>query len=404
MIKKIRADQLKPGIYVHDLNCGWMDHPFMRNRFKVESEAQVHAILKHGIREVYIDTRKGDDIKDAIPEEEAKAEIEKELVELATAEVQPETATSFNEEIARAKKVHLEANQIIQNILKDARLGKQVEIEQVEPMVEKITGTILRNNSALISLCKIKTKDTYTFQHSVSVCALLVSFSRAMNLDQETIRQAGIGGLLHDIGKMRVRDEVLNKPGKLTDPEFTHMKTHVEHSHEILSATPGLSRISIDVAAQHHERHDGTGYPHGLKGGEISLFGQMAAIVDVYDAITSDRVYHKGMQATDALRKIFEWSKFHFNHQLAQSFTRAIGIYPSGTLVRLESGLLGVVVEQRESSLLQPLVRVVYDTKRDFHIEPKDIDLSRPFGQGGGDRILGHESGERWRIDPQKYL
>jgi putative nucleotidyltransferase with HDIG domain len=404
MIKKIRADQLKPGLFVHDLNCGWMDHPFMRNRFKVESEAQVHTILKHGIREVYIDTGKGDDVKDAIPEEEAKAELEKELVELATAEAKPEAALSFNEEITRAKKVHSEANQLIQNILKDVRLGKQVEIEQVEPMVEKITGTILRNNSALLSLSKIKSKDNYTFQHSVSVCALLVSFSRAMNLDPETIRQAGIGGLLHDIGKMQVRNEILNKPGKLSDPEFTHMKSHVVHSREILSRTPGISRISIDVAGQHHERHDGTGYPDSLKGNEISLFGQMAAIVDVYDAITSDRVYHKGMQPTEALRKIFEWSKFHFNHRLAQSFTRAIGIYPTGTLVRLESGLLGVVVEQRETSLLQPLVRAVFDTKRNFPIQPKDIDLSRPLGQGGGDRIVSHESGEKWKIDPQKYL
>jgi HD-GYP domain len=168
--------------------------------------------------------------------------------------------------------------------------------------------------------------------------------------------------------------------------------------------TPNISQIAVEVAGQHHERFDGTGYPDGLKGDEISVFGQMAAIVDVYDAITSDRVYHKGMQPTDALRKIFEWSKFHFNHQLAQSFAKAIGIYPVGTLVMLESGLLGVVMEQREKSLLQPLVRIVYDAKRNYPVAPKEIDLSRPLGQGGGDRIVGHESPEKWKIDPQKHL
>lgn len=203
---------------------------------------------------------------------------------------------------------------------------------------------------------------------------------------------------------MQVRGEVLNKPGKLTDPEFAHMKSHVVHSREILSRTPGISPIAVEVASQHHERFDGTGYPNGLKGDGIALFGQMAAIVDVYDAITSDRIYHKGMQAPDALRKIFEWSKFHFNHQLAQFFARAIGIYPAGTLVRLESGLLGIVLEQREKNLLQPLVRAFYDTKRNFYVTPKEIDLSRSLGQGGGDRIMSHEPPEKWKIDPQKFF
>jgi HD-GYP domain len=205
MIKKIRADQLKPGIFVHDLNCGWMDHPFMRNRFKVESEEQVRTILRHGIREVYIDTGKGADIQDGIDEAEVKAEIEQEIIQLATPDAKPEQRLPLSEEIIKARRVHLEANQIIQTLMRDVRLGKQVAVEQVEPVVEKITASVLRNHSALLSLCRIKNKDDYTFLHSVSVCALLVSFSRARGMDHEAIRQAGIGGLLHDIGKMQVR-------------------------------------------------------------------------------------------------------------------------------------------------------------------------------------------------------
>lgn len=167
MIKKVRADQLKPGVFVHDLNCGWMDHPFMRNNFKVASEEQVRIILTHGIREVYIDTSKGSDIKDGIDEAEVKAEIEKEIISIAPPDPIPEERVPLREEIARATRVHLEANQIIQNVMKDVRLGKQVELEQIEPVVEKVTASILRNQSALLGLCRIKNKDDYTFQHSV---------------------------------------------------------------------------------------------------------------------------------------------------------------------------------------------------------------------------------------------
>jgi putative nucleotidyltransferase with HDIG domain len=390
-------------MYIHDLNCGWMDHPFMTNSLLVENEQQVRKVIEHGIKELYIDTSKGTDVEDSPTEADVKAEIEREMVGLAQQEPLQNTS-SLGEELRRAQKVHSEANQIVHGILNDARLGKQVELEKVEPLVEKVTESILRNNDALLNLCRIKNKDDYTFQHSVSVGALLISFARAMELDRATIHLIGIGGMLHDIGKMRVKNAVLNKPGKLTDPEFSHMKSHVVYSREILEQTPNISPISIDVAAQHHERYDGSGYPLGLKGEQISLFGQMAAIVDVYDAITSDRVYHKGMSPTEALRKIFEWSKFHFNHQLAQAFARSIGIYPTGTLVRLESGLLAIVISQHEKNLLTPLVRAVYNTRHNHFISPRDIDLAKPLGQGGGDRIVGHEPAEKWRIEIQKFL
>jgi len=157
------------------------------------------------------------------------------------------------------------------------------------------------------------------------------------------------------------------------------------------------------VAAQYHERHDGSGYPLGLKGGEISQMGQMAAIVDVYDAITSDRCYHKGLEPTEAMRKIFEWSKFHFNPQLAQAFTRCIGIYPTGSLVLLDSGRLAVVIGQCEGNLLQPLVRVIYSVSRRSYIGAEDIDLSRPR-RGGGDRIIKFEKPETWGIDVARFM
>lgn len=403
MIKKIPVEQLQPGMHIHDLNCSWMEHTFLRGSFKVKGEKEVRKILAHGIREVYIDTGKGLDTVDGRSETEVCADLDQEMIEVAI-QAKPAKAVSLREEFARARNIHATANEIVRNVLQDVRLGKQLELEQIEPVVERITGSIFRNKDALINLGRIKQKDDYTFQHSVSMCTLLISFCRALDMEHETIRLVGVGGLLHDIGKMRVPSEILNKPGKLNEQEFAVMKSHVVHSREILMKTPGIAQASIDVAAQHHERHDGSGYPRGLKGADMSLYGQMAAIVDVYDALTSDRCYHQGMQPTEALRKLLEWSKFHFNPGLIHAFIRSIGIYPVGTLVQLESGMLAVVVEQREKSLLQPLVRAIFNTRKGHYITPQEIDLSKPLGRGGGDRITRHESPEKWRIEMTKFL
>lgn len=401
-IKKISAARLKPGMFIHDLNCGWMDHPFLTTRFKLESGKDVKKILDAGIREVYVDTELGLDAGNAPTAEEVSRELDDEMAR--EAEKQPEPRASAREELARAQKIHAEANLIMRSIMSDVRLGRQVQVEQIEPMVDKMAASILRNSGALISLNRIKNKDEYTFQHSVSVATLLMAFCRGLSLDEATLRQAGIGGMVHDVGKMQTPDGILNKPGKLTDDEFAVMRHHVVASREILEITPNISQTALEVAAQHHERYDGSGYPDRLKGDGISRIGQMAAIIDVYDAITSDRVYHKGMPPTEALRKLFEWSKFHFNPELVHAFARVVGIYPVGALVRLESQRLAVVIEQRESNMLQPLVRAVFDARRNYYIPPEDVDLSRPMGKGGADRIVGHESPEKWRIDPMRFL
>jgi len=403
MTKKISIAQLKPGMYVSDLGSDWMSHPFLRSAFAVKDEAMVQKIASSGIHEVYIDPSRGDDVPDAPTTEEVTEHLENEMQKAAVEPV-PERRIPAGEELARAKKIHGEANRIIHDIMQDVRLGRQVKLEQAEPVVMQMTESILRNGGALLSLTRVKNKDDYTFMHSVSVCALLVSFCRAMDMDADIIHLAGIGGLLHDIGKVKIPDRILNKPGRLTDEEFTVMKCHVVESKQILSETDGIAEISIQVAAQHHERHDGSGYPEGLKGEAITQMGQMAAICDVYDAITSERCYHKGLVPHEALRKIFEWSKFHFNPTLVQAFLRTIGIYPVGTLVLLESGRIGVVIEQSENNLLQPLVKVFYDSRKQSYLTPGEVDLAKPLGRGGGDRIVSHESPEKWGIDPLKFL
>ena len=405
VIKLIPVTRLQAGMYVHDLNCGWLQHGFVRNRFLVASADDVRKVREIGVTEIYVDTGRGLD-PDALPAPDAAPAAPEAAPEPGPQHTAPapaeapavhtpaKAASSFE----RAHALHREANQIVRDMLGDIRLGKQIEMEKVEPLVGRIVDSIFTQQDALLPLARLKQHDNYTFQHSVSVCALMTAFARTLEVPHETIREIAVGALLHDVGKARVPDEILNKPGKLTDAEFDRMKSHVVQSKIILQATPGISPIALDVAAQHHERFDGSGYPNKLAGQGISLYGRMGAIVDVYDAITSDRVYHKGMAPTEALRKLLDWSANHFEPRLVKAFIRSVGIYPTGALVRLESKRLAVVQAQHADNPMQPTVKVIFHTAGHY-LRPEDVDLRR-----SQDRIVGHEDFAAWNIDALRWL
>ena len=406
MIKRIRREQLKPGMFIHDLNCSWMAHPFLLNSFLLQDEKTIAEMAGYGIHELFIDTSKGLDVEGAQTQEEFDSEIHERFTRHTEAMPNrggPLPTLPLRDELVAAKELHRDAYNVAHRVLMDARLGRQIELDRLEPVVGRITDSILRNRDALVSLSRIKTKDNYTFEHSVSVCVLLVAFCQTLGYERSVMMDIGVGGLLHDIGKMMIPDGILNKPSALTPPEFMLMQSHAHIGAEMLKQTTGIPEIAIVIAAQHHERFDGTGYPDRLKEDRISRFGQMASIVDVYDALTSNRIYHQSIEPTAALKKLFEWGKSHFNEELVHQFIRAVGIYPVGSLVRLESGLLGVVVEPDGADLLHPTVRVIYDMTRGSYVSPRDLDLSKQAA-GGGDKIVGHESPRKWHIDPYAYL
>lgn len=393
-IKRVGIDQLRPGMYVHDLNCGWLDHPFVTNRFKIGDQEAINKIRALGVKELYIDTSRGMDVSDAPAREQIQAELQRHLERVGERPSAAAHSASVHEERDYAADVQREASRVVTTLMQDVRLGKQIETERVNHVVDNMVSSIFRNPHALLSLGRIRRMDRYTFEHSVSVGALMISFAKELQLERAVIQEIGVGALLHDIGKLQVPDHILNKPGRLTDDEFVIMRRHVEYSRELLEQTGEVSPTAIAVAAQHHERYDGSGYPDKLRGGEISPYGQMAAIADVYDAISADRCYHKGEPPTTVLRRLLEWSKFHFSERLVHQFIRCVGIYPVGTLVRLESGRLGVVMEPGEHDPLHPVVRVVYDAHKGCYIMTRDIDLAH----GSDDRIVGPEAPERWGI------
>jgi len=404
MVKKIKTEQLQLGMYIHDFNCGWLDHPFLKSRLKVTDEKLIEKIESYGICEVYIDTQKGIDIADAPTKDEIKREIQSRLRDVYVTEVETDCEVPIKEEIVRAKAIRQEAKETIKSIMNDIRFGRNIERGKVEEIVDKMAVSIFRNQDALLSLSKIRKIDEYTYAHSVSVCALMLAFGKHLGFKSQELREAGIGAMLHDIGKIKVPLEIINKRGTLSDEEIKLVREHVRFGCAMLEETSGISETSILVAAEHHERVDGMGYPNGLSGDDISRYGKAAAIIDVYDSMTSNRSYRNRIPATDALGKLFEWSKLNFDGRLVQEFVRCIGIYPIGSLVYLESGLLAVVISHGIKSLLHPIIRVIFDTKKNSYIRPYDIDLAQESDESGGDMIISYASPDQWNVTPEIYL
>ena len=402
--KRVSVDQLKPGMFIHDLGTDWMSHGFLRSQFALKNEAQIEKIRASGVRELYIDVARGLDIEDAPTRAEYEKALEAHLHQAIAGAPAPAARVTTREELVRAREIQGRARSAVKNMMQDVRMGSSITLDTFEPLVEEITSSMLRNSGAMLSLGALKDADDYTFQHSVSVSTLMIALCRQLELDTDATREAGLGALLHDVGKMKTPPAILNKPGKFTDAEFAIMKQHPVDGHAMLLATPGIGEVPLAITLYHHERVDGSGYPEKRMQDAIPTVAQMAAIVDVYDAISSDRCYHKGMPPPEAVRKIFEWSKFHFNPGLVQAFVRCIGIYPVGALVRLESHRLAVVTGQHDNKLTQPVVCAFYDTARHRPLFPETIDLAKSLGHGGGDRIVGHEDPAKWGVNPQQYL
>ena len=395
MLKKISVEQLRLGMHLQDFCGAWLDHPFWRTKFVLTDAKDIKLILESPIKEVWIDISKGLDINtdDA---SSGTAQVIAEEIPPTPPVVQKKT--SFNDEVKRAANICAKGKEAVVSMFQEARMGLAIEAEAAAPLVEEISNSVLRNPGALISLARLKTANDYTFMHSVAVCALMIALARKLGLDEQQTRDAGMAGLLHDLGKAMIPMEILNKPGKLTDEEFDLVKTHPEEGHKLLLGGIGISEMTRDVCLHHHEKIDGSGYPKRLNGETMSLFAKMGAVCDVYGAVTSNRPYKAGWDPAESIKRMAEW-KGHFDPVVFQAFVKSLGIYPIGSFIRLESGKLGVVIEQGEQSLLKPKVRVFFSTKSQAYIKPETIDLAR-----SPEKIAGREDAAKWGIkDIDRY-
>lgn len=414
--KKLNVRELKKGMYVRELDRPWRETPFLFQGFEIRGDDDIRELQRY-CQYVLIDTPEPH--QKTLPrtpaerviaaEQLQRKQVERDiLIKVSTQPLLKPTYRDKNtleQEIGVAREIHRETRELVYTLLEDVRLGKNINSLGAKKVIGEMVESVIRNPDALSTFAQLKKKDEYTAQHSMRVCILALSFGRHLGFDRNELNLLGIGALLHDIGKMKVSSEILNKPGALNEYEYAQMKSHVPHGVAILEKSSGIPRPAIEVARCHHERYSGSGYLSGLKGDQIGLYGMIGGIVDCYDAISSDRAYHTGMSAHAALKKMYEWRHRDFHPGLVEQFIQCMGIYPIGSVVELNTGEIGVVVTMNRVRRLKPRVALVLQPDFDPVQCSTTVDLSDYKTRDGRpceiDRVL--EPGV-YGINPVNYL
>lgn len=394
MMKKIKLTELEKGMYVCGVEKRGMSPVFLVNDILVRSDDDLTRMSARGYGHVYISINEeapashctANDIQDA---GQAAASFYAETLPAAeSAEpagnggpCPPDPYGEFKKELAEAETIRQDAEQVVRDFLQNARSGKRIDSDKILEMVDRMVDSVIRNQDALTSLARLKSFDDYTFAHSVNVCILSLAVGRHMGLEKDGLDQLGLGAILHDIGKMLVPGDLLNKPGRLSEGEFMVMKKHTELGKEILAGMKCVGETAIRVVLEHHERFDGSGYHMRLAGGGIHLYARIAGVADVYDAMTSTRVYQKGMRPEDALKRLYHSRGSLFDPELVERLIKCLGVYPIGTCVELNTGEAALVKMINHSYPLQPRVLLISDREGIPFPEPVEADLKEDSGR-----------------------
>lgn len=381
MLKIVPTKQVRLGMFIHELQGPWLEHPFWKSAFILNDLSDLKKLQASAVSAVVIDTSKGLDVYGVeVPTETTTSSIIKTKAKLSFARLERE----------RARQVIAKSKLTVTTMFDEVRMGKAVCAATALQVVDDIAAALAHNAGALISLVRLKHKDDYTYMHSLAVCVLMQVLAKQIGLPNDKIRQVGLAGLLHDIGKTGIDKEVLNKPGALTEGELTLVKLHPERGHALLLEANITDEVVLEVCLHHHEKTNGLGYPHQLKADDISVFAKMGAVCDVYDAITSDRPYKKGWQPGFALQQMAQWEG-HFDDRVFRAFVKSVGIYPVSSVVALSSGRVAVVVEQSAQSLLKPVVKVFFSTLSNSSLPVQVVHLATE-----SDAVVGH-------VQPEDY-
>jgi len=367
--KNIPVAELQFGMYVAELDRPWTETPFVFQGFVLETEEQLET-LKKFCKTVFVDEARNElrdppKLKPFTPRYKVQVPVER--------------------EVERAKTAHRGTQTTVREVLSAVRAHKTLDSKSVEQAVSSMTESVLRNPDALMLFSRLREKGDYTHSHSLDTAVYMTSFGRFLQLPVERISLLGYVGLMQDVGKLRIPNEILTKRDRLTPQEFEQAKQHVAHSVDILRDTPGLPPELPELVALHHERHDGSGYPNGLKSAEIGMIGSIAAIADTFDALTAQRPYAKAVSPSTALSMLYKWRGTFFDAALVEQFIRCIGIFPLGSIVELNSSEIGIVIAQNLEKRLQPRVMVIRDAAGNPLKPQKLLDLSREPKIAGGE-------------------
>ena len=389
MLKKIKTEDLVLGMYFCGFEAAWLDHPFWKNKFLLKNENELKQAHASGIAYCWIDISRGLDVAEQAPTDAPAVDAEQ--AEPAPLPPEPAPVPAIDTTLMDAMALRETAKKATKAMFSEARMGKVLDMERCVSVVEEIASSVVKSPSGMLSVLRLKLADEYTYLHSVAVCALMVALGRTLGLDEAACREAGLGGFLHDVGKAFIPHELLNKPGKLTDEEFTQIKKHPELGYKYLSQDPNVPDYARDVCLHHHEKMDGNGYPEALRSGSISLYSRMAAICDVYDALTSDRPYKRAWDPAEAISTMATWSG-HFDRAMFLAFVKTLGIYPVGSIVKLESGRSGFVIRQNAQDLTRPVLKVF---RYNDNMEMSDTEILDLMATPEADTIVAR-GGEEW--------
>jgi HD-GYP domain-containing protein (c-di-GMP phosphodiesterase class II) len=373
---KVFVEDIQLGMYISQLDRPWVDTPFLFQGFYVNSPREIQELQKY-CEFVYVDqeqSRVSVSPRQSTANTKPRRADNEQNVLLDT----PRDLGDFRQQLKTAIKIHENTKIFISQVMRDIRLGKNVDVKQAKKLVSQLAENVVTTPTALVWLTQLKNKDEYTSLHSLNVCILSLFFGRSMNLTQDQLHTLGLGALLHDVGKLRVPSEVLNKPGRLTAEEFGVMKKHTVFGYDLMKNQGELGTEPLDIIIQHHERLNGSGYPYNLQHGQISHFSKLVSIVDVYDAITSNRVYHKETTPFNALNDIYKHREKEFDSRLVEQFIKCLGIYPIGSLVELNTGQVGIVVFFSEKSHLSPTVMLILDEHKTPYDQYRYVNLGSP--------------------------
>ena len=407
MERKVSTFDLKIGMHVSNLDRPWLDTPFLLQGFIISDDDDIKALQQH-CKYVFIDPEKGDEATSYMDEKPnlPSSEYVEEFLEGGKKRVAYEEKQSAFHELPAAETALENASDKVAMLMDDLKAGDNLDVGAVRNAVQPILESVIRNSDALLWVSEMQKKDAYTYSHSLDNCSLAIAFGRHLGLYKEDLRNLAMGLLLMDVGKVKVSDEILNKTSTLSVDEFNEMKKHVYYGVDLLRNTEGINETIINVVLTHHERFDGSGYPSGLKGKQVPVYGRIAAIIDCYTAMTRSSTYRAAIAPHTALQTIYNWRNKYFQDELVEQFLQCLGVYPTGSLVEMSSGEVGMIMSQNRVQRFKPKIMMLLDENKKAYDVSKIVDLTIEATDASGLEltiISGLQPGA-YGIDPTKVL